>query len=136
MSMNNTVKQNKNKITIYTNETCPHCKNIKEVLTTSKIEFEEISIGNEAGKWNSIVDFIGMATVPTIYFEGQYLVPGRDFGNAESLVKRIESYIPSHHTVEEIALEKLKTLNHNISLAFNQTNQLLRQIEAKLKIEE
>jgi len=125
-----------NKITIYTNESCPHCKNIKEVLTTSKIEFDEVSISEEVEEWQSIVDFVGMATVPTIHFEGQYLVPGRDFGNAESLVKRIESYIPSRYAVEEIALEKLKTLNHNISLAFNQTNQLLRQIEAKLKIEE
>ena len=136
MSMNNTVKKKEmNKVTIYTNETCPYCKQIKEVLTKNNIEFEDILTKTNSEEWQSIVDFTGMATVPTVCLNGEYLVPGRDFGSAELLIKRIQSYKPSKHTTEEVTLEKLKTLNHNVSLAFNRLNQLLMAIESKLKID-
>ena len=124
-----------NKVTIYTNETCPYCKQIKEVLTKNNIEFENILTKADSEEWQSIVDFTGMATVPTIYFNGEYLVPGRDFGNADLLLKRIQNYNPSHYTTEEITLEKIKTFNYNMSVALGRTNQLLMNIEAKLKIE-
>tara|TARA_R100001369_G_scaffold20143_1_gene37113 strand:- start:89 stop:472 length:384 start_codon:yes stop_codon:yes gene_type:complete len=124
-----------NKIIIYTNKTCPYCKKVKDELTENKIEFDEVLIGGDKN-WQSIVDLTGMPTVPTIYFKGEYLVAGRDFGSPEMLVKRIQKYVPSKYTTAEITLEKLKTLNHNISMAFNRTNQLLVQIESKLKIED
>ena len=76
-----------------------------------------------------------MATVPTICLNGEYFVPGRDFGNADLLIKLIQNYTPSLYTTEEVTLQKLKTLNYNMSMAFNRTNQLLVQIEDKLKIE-
>jgi len=125
-----------NKITIYTNETCPYCKQIKEELTKNKIEFENILTSSDTEEWQAIVNFTGMATVPTICFNGEYLVPGRDFGNADNLIKQIQNYTPSYYAKGEIALERLKTMNYNMSMAFNRTNQLLMKIEAKLKIEE
>jgi len=125
-----------NKVTIYTNETCPYCKQIKEELTKNNIEFEDILTKADSEEWQAIVDFTGMPNIPTICLNGEYLVPGRDFGNPELLVKRIQSYSPSKHTTEEVTLEKIKTLNHNISTAFNRLNQLLMSIESKLKIED
>jgi glutaredoxin len=124
-----------NKITIYTNETCPYCKQIKEELTKNNIEFENIITSDNTEDWQAIVDFTGMATVPTICLNGEYFVPGRDFGNADLLIKLIQNYTPSLYTTEEVTLQKLKTLNYNMSMAFNRTNQLLVQIEDKLKIE-
>jgi len=124
------------KITIYTNETCPYCKQIKEELTKNKIEFEDILTSSDTEEWQSIVNFTGMPTVPTICLNGEYLVPGRDFGNADNLIKQIKNYTSSYYTKEEIMLEKIKTLNYNMGMAFNRTNQLLVQIENKLKIED
>ena len=120
---------------IYTNETCPYCKQIKEELTKNNIEFENIITSDNTEDWQAIVDFTGMATVPTICLNGEYFVPGRDFGNADLLIKLIQNYTPSLYTTEEVTLQKLKTLNYNMSMAFNRTNQLLVQIEDKLKIE-
>ena len=60
-------------------------------------------------------------------------MPGRDFGNANLLIKLIQNYTPSLYTVEEVMLEKIKTLNYNMSMAFNRTNQILTQIETKIK---
>ena len=74
-----------------------------------------------------------MPTVPTICLNGEYFVPGRDFGNADLLIKLVQNYTPSLYTVEEVMLEKIKTLNYNMSMAFNRTNQILTQIETKIK---
>ena len=121
------------KITIYTNETCPYCKQIKEELTKNNIEFENILTTDDTEEWQAIVNFTGMPTVPTICLNGEYLVPGRDFGNADLLIKLIQNHTPSLYTVEEVMLEKIKTLNYNMSMAFNRTNQILTKIEEKLK---
>ena len=122
-----------NKIIIYTNETCPYCKQIKEELTKNNIEFENILTTDDTEEWQAIVNFTGMPTVPTICLNGEYLVPGRDFGNADLLIKLIQNHTPSLYTVEEVMLEKIKTLNYNMSMAFNRTNQILTKIEEKLK---
>ena len=122
-----------NKIIIYTNETCPYCKQIKEELTKNNIEFENILTTDDLEEWQAIVSFTGMPTVPTICLNGEYFVPGRDFGNADLLIKLIQNYTPSLYTVEEVMLEKIKTLNYNMSMAFNRTNQILTQIETKIK---
>ena len=124
------------KIIIYTNETCPYCKQIKADLTRNNIEFKNVLTSDEKDNWQAIVDFTGMPTVPTINFNGNYLVPGRDFGNAANLIKLIQNYKESNFTMQEITLEKLKTLNYNISTAFNRTNQLLTQIETKINTDE
>ena len=121
------------KITVYTNETCPYCKQIKEELTKNNIEFENILTTDDLEEWQSIVNFTGMPTVPTICMNGEYFVPGRDFGNADLLIKLINNYTPSLYTAAEDALERIKTLNYNMSMAFNRTNQILTKIEEKLK---
>jgi len=122
-----------NKIIIYTNETCPYCKQIKEELTKNNIDFENVLTSDQPANWQAIVNLTGMPTVPTLSFNGNYLVPGRDFGNAANLVNLIQNYKESNFTIQEITLEKLKTLHYNISTAFNRTNQLLTQIENKIK---
>ena len=124
------------KIRIYTNETCPYCKQIKEELTKNNIEFENVLTSDEKDNWQAIVNLTGMPTVPTLNFNGNYLVPGRDFGNTDSLIKLIQNYKESNFTIQEITLEKLKPLHYNISTAFNRTNQILTQIETKINTDE
>jgi len=121
------------KIRVYTNEVCPYCRQVKEELTKNNIEFEDLLTINNKDNWQAIVNLTGMPTVPTVCFDDQYLVPGRDFSGADSLIKLIQNYKTSNFTTQEITLEKLKTLHYNISTAFNRTNQILTQIENKLK---
>ena len=125
-----------NKIIIYTNETCPYCKQIKEELTKNNIEFEDVITSDQKDNWQAIVNLTGMPTVPTLNFNGDYLVPGRDFGNTANLINLIQNYKESNFTIQEITLEKLKTLHYNISTAFNRTNQILTQIETKINTNE
>ena len=125
-----------NKITIYTNETCPYCKEVKKQLKENNIKFKNVLTNDEKDNWQAIVNLTGMPTVPTLNFNGDYLVPGRDFGSAANLVKLIQNYKESNFTIQEITLEKLKTLNYNISTAFNRTNQILTQIETKINTDE
>ena len=125
-----------NKITIYTNETCPYCREVKKQLKENNIKFKNVLTNDEKDNWQAIVNLTGMPTVPTLNFNGDYLVPGRDFGSAANLVKLIQNYKESNFTVQEITLEKLKTLNYNISTAFNRTNQILTQIETKINTDE
>ena len=125
-----------NKITIYTNETCPYCKSIKEELTNANIEFEnKLTTENEA-EWNSIVNLTGIPTVPTIKYGDDFLVPQRDFGNPQHLINILSNESGSEYSYSRQTFERVKTLNNNINMSFNRLDQMLRQIETKLNTEE
>ena len=124
------------KIIIYTNETCPYCKQVKEELTKNNIEFENILTSNNKDDWNDIAALTGMPSVPTIFNGEEYLVPGRDFRSAEHLVEVVKSHKATSFSAEKRTIEMLKTLNYNIGVAFGRTNQLLSQIETKLNIKD
>ena len=121
------------KIIVYSNETCPYCKQVKEELTKNNIEFENRNTVEYAKEWNNISALTGMPTVPTLFFQNEYHVPGRDFGSALVLVSKIQNYIACDFPVDTQILEKTKSLIYNMAAAFNRTNQLLVKIEEKLK---
>ena len=125
-----------NKIEIYTNETCPYCKSIKEELTKANIEFENKFTNENEEEWQKIVNLTGMPTVPTIKYGDDFLVPQRDFGNPQNLINILNNESGSEYSYSRRTFEKMKTLNSNINMAFNRLDQLLRQIENKLNIEE
>ena len=120
-------------ITMYANESCPYCKQIKEELIENNIEFNSVLTSDKKDEWQAVVNLTGMASVPTLNLNGDYLVPGRDFGSADNLIKLIQNYKPSKFSIQEITLEKLKTLHYSISIAFNRTNKILTQVENKIK---
>ena len=124
------------KITIYTNETCPYCKSIKEELTKAEIEFENKFTNENEKEWQKIVNLTGMPTVPTIKYGDDFLLPQRDFGNPQNLINILENESGSEYSYSRRTFEKMKTLNSNINMAFNRLDQLLRQIETKLNTEE
>ena len=126
----------KENITIYTNETCPYCKSIKEELTKAEIEFENKFTNENEEEWQKIVNLTGMPTVPTIKYGDDFLVPQRDFGNPQNLINILNNESGSEYSYSRRTFEKMKTLNSNINMAFNRLDQLLRQIETKLNTEE
>jgi len=124
------------KITIYTNETCPYCKSIKEELTKANIEFENKFTSENEKEWQKIVNLTGMPTVPTIKYENEFFVPQRDFGNPQHLIDILNNESGSEYSYSRRTFERVKTLNSNINTAFNRLDQMLRQIETKLNTEE
>jgi glutaredoxin 3 len=125
-----------NKITIYTNETCPYCKLVKEELTKNSIEFENLLTNDNRSKWDDIVSLTGIPSVPTIIHGEEYLVPGRDFRSADHLVEVVKNHKTTSFSAEKRTIEMLKTLNYNIGVAFSRTNQILTQIETKLNVKD
>ena len=124
------------KIIIYTNETCPYCKIIKERLENKKIDFEERSTKDWIKDWQEIIDLTGMPSVPTIEYKEQYFVAGRDFPNAEVLINIIKNFNKSKSDNSLKVYERLKTLNYNINIAFTRVDKILQKIETKINKDE
>ena len=124
------------KITIYTNETCPYCKSIKEELTKADIKFENKFTNENEKEWQKIVNLTGVPTVPTVKYGDDFLTPQRDFGNPQHLINILNNESGSEYSYSRRTFEKMKTLNSNINMAFNRLDQLLRKIETKLNTEE
>ena len=125
-----------NKIEIYTNENCTYCKTLKEELTKKNIEFENKLTSDFTEEYQNIVNLTGMPTVPTIKYEGEYFVPGRDYQNPQQLINLLETSKPSQYDNSRRVLERIKTLNFNINTAFGRMDQLLRKIETKINTED
>ena len=124
------------KIEIYTNNTCPYCKQIKEELTKKNIKFEDKLTAEFTGEYQQIVNLTGMPTIPTVKYKDEYFIPGRDFQNAQQLVNILETFESSNYNDSRKTLERIKTLNFNINTAFGRMDQLLRQIETKINKED
>ena len=125
-----------NKITIHTNETCPYCKIIKEELTKNNIKFENRFNSEFQDEWQEISNLTGMPTVPTIIFNGEYFVAGRDFGSPQHLTNILQNFKKPSKSQAIRSFERIKTLNYNINMAFGKLDKLLRQIETKINTDE
>ena len=122
---------------IYTNPTCPYCKAVKDELEKANISFVERITSDWHEHWKKISHLTGAPNVPTLDYtnsKGQqdYFIPGRDFRSAQHVVEIINNYNKPEVSNELFLVERLKTLNYNISVAFSRTDQLLKQIENKL----
>ena len=126
----------KSKLEIYTNETCPYCKQIKEELTKNNIDFEDKLTSDFKDEYQSIVSLTGMPTVPTIKYANEYFLPGRDFQNPQQLTNLLETFEVSKYDDSRRVLERVKTLNFHINTAFGRLDQLLRKIETKINTDE
>ena len=107
-----------NKIEIYTNENCPYCKQVKEVLNKNNINFEEKYTTKYESEWNDVVNLTGMPTVPTILYKEEYFVAGRDFPNPEYIVNAIKNFKKSKNNNNKIILQRIKTMNFHMNNAF------------------
>ena len=123
-------------ITIYTNNNCGYCKQLKDELNKNNIEFKEKLIQDFTVEWQDVVNLTGLPTTPTIKYKKEYFVPGRDYQNPQQLMNILETFPDSSHDYNRRAFERIKTLNYNMSVAFGRLDQLLRQIETKINTDE
>ena len=120
------------KITIYTQENCGYCKTVKDELDKNNIEFEEKLITEWSNEWKIVTSLTNMPTTPTIYYNYNYFIAGRDFPNPEVLVNILKNFNGNSDVSLFKVLENIKTLNYNMATAFGRLDQLLRQIEQKV----
>ena len=125
-----------NKIEIYTASTCGYCKQLKDELTKNNIEFEEKLTADFKDEFQDIVSLTGLSTTPTVKYEDEYFVPGRDYGNPQQLINLLETFESSKYDSSRRVLERIKTLNFHMNAAFGRLDQLLRKIETKLNTDE
>ena len=127
-------KSKKQELVIYTNPTCPYCKQIKAELEKEEIKFIEKSTPDCLDEWNNIVELTNLPTVPTLVLDNNYFIPGRDFTNPQHLIGKIKDYKPVKVDNERKVLERLKTFNFQVSTAFNRIQSLLNNIDIKLSV--
>ena len=114
---------------------CGYCNTIKEELEKNNIEFENRLTDEWKDEWNDIVNLNSLTnapTTPTIYYKDSYFIPARDFGTPQQLIEMLKNFKQSKFTESKQVVEKIKTLNYNMSGAFNRMEQLLMKIETKL----
>tara|TARA_R100001463_G_scaffold938_1_gene4150 strand:- start:436 stop:810 length:375 start_codon:yes stop_codon:yes gene_type:complete len=122
------------KITIYTNETCSFCKKVKEELASDGGFIVDNRLTSEFTlEFRQLSNLLGMGTVPLVVFDGNYLLPARDFRDEKHLLAILNSIIKSDFSYDEMTYQRLITLNYNISVAFNKLENIISQIELKMK---
>ena len=124
------------KITIYTMDNCAYCKVVKEEFEKKNIKFENRTTVEYENEWKEIVNLTGLPITPTIHYDGSYFVPSRDFNSPQQLITILENFKKSKFGESKQIVEKIKTLNYNITTAFGRLDQLLQSIEAKLNPKE
>ena len=125
-----------NKIEIYTNNNCKYCQQLKDELSKNNIKFKEKLTSDFRDEYQQIVNLTGIPTTPTIKYEGEYFVPGRDYGNPQQLISLLEVFEVPKYDDSRRTLERIKTLNFHINTAFGRLDQLLRKIETKINTDE
>ena len=126
-----------NKIEIYTNETCGYCKQVKEELNKVNLKFKEKETSKHVEDFRSATSLVNMGTVPLIVVNGNtYLAPARDFNSPQHLTSILTDFVEPSFDETKGCLERIKTLNYHISLAFNRLDQTLKQLEVKLNTKE
>ena len=105
----------------------------EQVGNYTKYKIIEMLIDKHRDEWVQTNSFTGMPLTPTIYYKNNYFVAGRDFQNVQQLINILETPENSLYSESRKAFERVKTLNYNINMAFGKLDQLLRQIENKIK---
>jgi glutaredoxin 3 len=60
-------------VTVYTMTTCPYCVAAKKLLKKKGVEFEEVNLDEQPGRWSECESRSGRQTVPQIFFGDRHI---------------------------------------------------------------
>ena len=67
-------EKNKLEVKVYTTQTCPYCKMVKEFLKHNKINYKEIDVSSNIKAAQEIVKKTGQMGVPVIDINGKFII--------------------------------------------------------------
>ena len=121
--------------TIYTSENCGYCTTMKAKFNEKEVKFVEKERSEHVSEWGEISRLTGLPTFPTLEFNGNYYVPGRDFHSPDQIV----DYIKDWSSDDEISqsndvklLEAFKTLTFTLNMSLNRLQQSFSTLEQKV----
>ena len=123
------------KATIYTSENCGYCTTIKDKFKENDLEFIEKERSEYINEWNIVSRLTGVPSFPTIEFNGDYYVPGRDYNAPEQIINHIKNWDENAElsvSNDVKLLEAFKTLTFTLNRSFSGLRQELQQIKTKL----
>ena len=120
------------KVRIYTQENCKYCEQVKSVYDKNNIDFIEISTTKYPKEWKKIMYMSTMGITPTVLYKDFYFIANRDFQTPEQLVEILKDFSKPDVSNSMLALERTKTLNYNIMLAFQNLNEVINKINNRL----
>ena len=128
------VKANANlkEVILYTQSTCPYCKQMKEQMDQEGIKYVEKEWTEFPTEWQKVSETTQLGVFPTIEIDGEYLVPRRDFQQIPQGIQRIiatanPKRVASFDNAQ--ILEGFKTLNYNMGNAFQQLNKTIQPLQ-------
>jgi glutaredoxin len=82
-------------VTIYTMQNCPYCADLKELLTTENIEFNNIDIFDKEHEKevSDIMEVSKAQEVPIIRIEKQLFIPNVSFKSITEAVELTKKFI-------------------------------------------
>ena len=128
------VKANSNlkEVTVYTQSTCPYCKQMKDEMDQEGIKYVEKEFTEFPEEWSGVSEITQIPVFPTIKIDDEYLVPRRDFQQIPQGIQRIVAMANPKRPIlsnEIRMIEGLKTLNYNMSNAFQQMGNTMKPLQ-------
>ena len=88
-----------NQVLIYSQDSCPHCQELKDLLTYSDIQYTVRDIDKHEKEWDDISKHSGVEYVPTVLLlnkdkgVGNILSPDRDFEELDECLQLIQTHL-------------------------------------------
>jgi len=123
------------KVTIYTSENCGYCTTTKEKFNEKSVKFTEKEKLEYNSEWNEVNRLTGLPTFPTIEFNGNYYIPGRDFQNPDQIVDYIKAWDSNNeinHSDNVRLLEAFKTLTFTLNMSLNRLQQNIQELKQQI----
>ena len=123
------------KVTIYISKNCGYCTTIKEKFDEKEVKFTEKEISEHNGEWNEVSRLTGLPTTPTIEFNNNYYIPGRDFQNPDQIINYIKNWDVKNESSQSNdvkLLEAFKTLTFTLNMSLNRLQQSFSTLEQKV----
>ena len=121
-----------NKVILYTQSTCPYCTQMKKAMDDEGIKYIEKEFTKFPKEWATVVDTTQVPVFPTIQIDDELLVPRRDFQQIPQAIQRVIIMADPNRVIisnEVKMIEGLKTLNYNMSNAFNNMSNSIKPLQ-------
>ena len=117
-------------VIVYTQSTCNYCKQLKETFDSEGIKYVEKDHLKHENEWKIVSQLTGMGVFPTLFVNGNYISPRRDFQNPQQAINIIQilgdpNYNPDMSLDGKVnkIIERQNTNGYNLFMKLNALEQ-------------